>query len=104
MIRINQLKLHVVEPTEKLRNKSAAILKINASHIRKLEILRRSIDARKKPEIYFSYTVLLETDLKDEAGLVRRLRNRDVSYRGADGVSDAGASQLYLRCSGFRIF
>jgi uncharacterized FAD-dependent dehydrogenase len=79
MIRINQLKLHVVEPTEKLRNKSAAILKINANHIRKLEILRRSIDARKKPEIYFSYTVLLETDLKDEAGLVRRLRNRDVT-------------------------
>lgn len=81
MIKINQVKLGATESVKKLKLAAAKILKIEPKDISTLEVLRRSIDARKRPEIYFSYTVLVDTvfDVNKERKLVEKLKNRDIS-------------------------
>lgn len=61
MIRINQLKGRP-EATqelikEQLYKKAAAALRIRRTDIAQLQIIRQSIDARKKPDIFYSYVV-----------------------------------------------
>ncbi len=81
MIKINQLKLGATETVKKLKLAAAKLLKIEPKDIVTLEVLRRSIDARKRPEIYYSYTVLIDTvfDDKKEQKIVERLKNRDIT-------------------------
>ena len=59
MIRISQLKTSVnLKDAEKaLRRKAAECLRIRESDIKRLVIVRQSIDARKKPDVYYSYVV-----------------------------------------------
>ena len=57
MIRINQLKLPVEHKPEELKKKAAKALRISPEQVEKLEIRRRSLDGRKKPELFYSYTV-----------------------------------------------
>ena len=52
MIRINQLKLPLEYEKEKLLQKAAKILGISPTDILKIDIIKESIDARKKPEIF----------------------------------------------------
>lgn len=80
MIRVNQVKLPVTASVKMLRLQCAKLLGIKPAEIATLEVLRRSIDARKRPEIFFSYTLLVELTggLRAEEKLVKRLRNRDV--------------------------
>ncbi len=80
MIRINQLKLPVGHTQEQLAARAAKKLRIRPEEIRTLAIRRQSLDARKKPELFFSYVV--DAELADEARerqLVRRAGDRDVS-------------------------
>lgn len=80
MIRVNQVKLPVTASVKMLRLQCAKLLGVKPAEIATLEVLRRSIDARKRPEIFFSYTLLVELEggLRAEEKLVKRLRNRDV--------------------------
>ena len=80
MIKVNQVKLPVTASVKMLRLQCAKLLGIKPAEIATLEVLRRSIDARKRPEIFFSYTLLLELTggLRAEEKLVKKLRNRDV--------------------------
>ena len=50
MIRVNQLKLPVEHKQEDLKKKAARALRITPEQIERLEIRRRSLDGRKKPE------------------------------------------------------
>ena len=80
MIRINQLKLPVGHTQEQLAARAAKKLRIRPEEIRTLAIRRQSLDARKKPELFFSYVV--DAELADEARerqLLRRAGDRDVS-------------------------
>lgn len=49
-------------------------------------IVRHSVDARKKPELFDMYTVDVDTGLrpKEEAALIRRLKNKNISAAPAD--------------------
>lgn len=80
MIRINQLKLPLGHEKEQLYERAAKKLHVRMEDIKKLQILKQSIDARKKPEIWYSYVV--EVSLKDgeakEEKLVRRLKDANV--------------------------
>ena len=80
MIKINQLKLRVLEPTERLKPRVLKLLGLREDQLRSFTIERRSIDARKKPDIFFTYTVAVETAIKDEKSFVLHLRNNDVTY------------------------
>ena len=79
MIKINQVKLPVKEDPKRLAEKCASLLHIRKEQISELRLLRRSIDGRKKPELYFSYTVMLRLTGANEEKLVKKLKNRDVS-------------------------
>lgn len=82
MLRISQLKVKsesvheaLRQGTEGLRNmlltKVCALFHVSASDVTELTICRESIDARKKPDIYYIYT--LEVCMKQEGKLLKRM-------------------------------
>lgn len=70
MILIQNLKLRIPHESEKIREKAAQVLMIKHSDICSWEILRRSLDARKKPELYYIYSV--EVGVRDEKKVLER--------------------------------
>lgn len=74
MLRLNQIKLKADSPAKDydllLRNAIAGTLRINASEIGRLRIMRRSLDARKKPEL--SYVFLVDFEAKNEAAILKK--------------------------------
>ena len=80
MIRMNQLKLPVSHSGEQLRERAAKRLRVSETEIRALHIRRQSLDARKKPELFYSYVVDVElTDKARERQAVKRLGGKEVS-------------------------
>jgi uncharacterized FAD-dependent dehydrogenase len=72
MIQIEQLKMKPGHTTQELRTKAASVLGLPLSAIKQFEIIRRSIDARKKPDIFFIYTVALTVNTEMETQILRR--------------------------------
>lgn len=76
MLRVNQIKI----PVHKINNdeyravlvKTASFLRVPANDISRLEIVRRSIDARKKPDIFYTYTI--DVMLEQEKNIHQRLQ------------------------------
>lgn len=62
MIKYQQLKLHPGYTMEDIREKIAQNLHIPQNSIKELEILRESIDARKKPQIFYILSVAFSSD------------------------------------------
>ena len=82
MLRINQIKVHPDAKIEDIRKKTASILGIKDQDISKMEIVKQSIDARKKPEIFYSYTVdiVLSKSLQNkEDKILKRLKPNQAS-------------------------
>ena len=73
MIRVNQLKLPVEHKQEDLKKKAARTLRITPEQIERLEIRRRSLDGRKKPELFYSYTVDIKTAREEQ--VLHRAKN-----------------------------
>ena len=74
MLRVNQIKVRPGEGEREILRKTARMLRVNTGEIAQMEILRCSIDARKKPEIWCSYTVDVELKKPSlEPGICRRL-------------------------------
>ncbi len=69
-LRLREIPLNLDENEDSLPRKAAAILGLTANDIRDLRIVRRGIDARKKPRVLRVYTV--EFTVADEAALLRR--------------------------------
>ena len=81
MIRINQLKMPLGHSADSLMARAARTLRVRENRIADLKIVKRSVDARKKPEICYSYAVDVAVSGLDGAGeqqLVHRLRDRNV--------------------------
>ena len=62
MIRLRDISFPPEHDVNQLLYESARMLKISASKIRKLTLVRRSIDARKKPDVRVLYTVDVSVD------------------------------------------
>ena len=62
MIRIRDISLPPDHTEHQLPFEAARILKLSPSQIRSLQVVRRSIDARKKPDIRVIYTVDVTVD------------------------------------------
>lgn len=87
MIRINQIKIrnNGIKALDReelgcaLKRNTAKVLRIDEEKIEKIEIIRHSIDARKKPEIYDIY--LIDVTLKgiDEKKVVAKCKDKNVS-------------------------
>ena len=102
MIRINQIRLGLDEPEEILRSRAARLLRIPEDRILEVRIVRRSIDARKKPLIFYSYTVDVRVR-GNEAAAVRKAGNRNIAivqmkpYHFPGGNRGAGRTPLRHR-------
>lgn len=66
MIRINEIRLSLDEEESLLAKKAAKALHINQKYIKSLTIYKKSIDARKKDDIHFTYSVDVEITLDEE--------------------------------------
>lgn len=81
MIRISQIKLPVTgKETDTavkrlLAERAAKLLRIDRTVILSLSIVRRSIDARKQPALFFVYTV--DVEVKNETQLLKRLKGKE---------------------------
>ena len=62
MIRIREISLPPEHNIAQLSYEAARLLKISNSKVRKLEIVRRSVDARKKPDVKIVYTIDVGVD------------------------------------------
>lgn len=79
MIKISQIKLPMKHSSKDLEGAIEKSLKLK-KEIKSYKILKKSIDARKKEEIKFIYTVDVDTSLspKEERALIKRLRNQNI--------------------------
>ncbi|MCR4693880.1 MAG: FAD-dependent oxidoreductase [Pseudobutyrivibrio sp.] len=71
MIQIDQLKLSVGEPVENIKNHIINKLRIKPEDILDFKILRRSVDARKKPDLFYVYSLLVKLDGKLESRILK---------------------------------
>ena len=62
MIRIRDIALPPEHDPNQLVYESSKLLKISASKIRRVNLVRRSVDARKKPDVKIIYTVDVTVD------------------------------------------
>ena len=67
----------ITHTEEDLRIRAAKLLRVSDNQIKKLVIVRQSIDARKRDEISFSY--VLDAEVEQEEKIVRRCKNDKVS-------------------------
>ena len=79
MIQIQQMKLKAGTRPEAVEEKAARILRIPAGQIASCSVAKQSIDARKKPEIWYSYVVDITLKSGDEDKVIRKCRNADVT-------------------------
>lgn len=76
MIRINQIKVPLEHTQADVIHKAAVILRIAPEKILFWQIRKKSVDARKKPDIMFSYT--LDVSVASQETVLKRCRNKQV--------------------------
>ena len=77
MIRITQLKLPIEHKKQELYEKTAKLLRVAPSEIKQLKIVKQSVDARKKEQILFIYTV--DVEVAKEQQILKKVKNNQVS-------------------------
>lgn len=95
MLRISQLKLPVTHTQEQLEKKLLKMLRISRKDLGQYYIRKRSLDARKKPELYYVYSIDVEVKneervLKSMKGKVQKVSSRPYSVpeHGTERLSD----------------
>lgn len=78
MIRISQLKLPVGHSEEDLKKKILKTLRILEQQLGHYEIIKQSIDARKKPELFYVYTVDVKTD--KEKQILKKNKSSQIAF------------------------
>lgn len=75
MLRVNQIKIRAGQDISALKTALLKTLKIKSNELLDFRIIRKSIDARKKPDIYEVYMVDVEVLPPIENKLVKRMKN-----------------------------
>ena len=76
MIRINQIKLPIEHSKAQLEQKIHKILKLAPGQLKSVQIVKRSIDARKKPMLQYVYSVNVTTN--DDAKVLKKVNDNNV--------------------------
>lgn len=76
MIRINQIKVPLEHTRQDIERKAAAVLRIAPSEILDWQIVKKSIDARKKPEIWINYS--LDVSVMSPKKVLAKCRSKQV--------------------------
>ena len=77
MIRIRNLRLELGEEEAALKSRAAKKLRVPEGKITGLRLLKKSLDARKKNDLHYIYTVAV-TAAGDEEAIIKRARSADV--------------------------
>jgi hypothetical protein len=72
MIKIDQLKLQVSAKDNQILEAISKKLRINTSDIKEYSILKRSIDARKKPDLFYVYSVSVQLNKDLESKILKK--------------------------------
>lgn len=75
-IRINNISLSINEDIKLLKNKVAKKLRLNEDEFKDFKILKESLDARKKDNIKFNYSVIVSLDNEDE--FLKKVKDKDI--------------------------
>lgn len=76
MIRINQCKVGVPYTMQDVEKKVCQILHCNSEDIQKIHIVKESLDARKKPALF--YSLVLDVACRAEEKVLRHVKSKDV--------------------------
>lgn len=109
MLIIDQFKTPISTKESELKIILASKLKINIDSIKDIKIIKKSIDARKKPEVFYVYSIAFHTD--NEGKLLKKNKdlrlfeekeykipsdvNYDISKEGRPVVIGAGPAGLF---------
>lgn len=77
MIRVTQVKLPAGHRPEDLKRKAAKLLKIRPEEVKAVKIIKQSIDARKKEDILWIYTLDVETE--KESQIMKKAKGPNIS-------------------------
>lgn len=77
MLQVNQIKLKPGYQDDELIKKIASILKVSTNEFKVVRLLKQSVDARKKPDVYIVVSALVE--LLNESAVLKRVKSNDVS-------------------------
>ena len=77
MLRINQLKLPIEHTQQDLEQKVMELLGI--SEVPKIIIVRRSVDARKKPELFFNY--ILDLKVRNQKEVYKHCNKKQITLQ-----------------------
>lgn len=94
MLRIQQLKTSLHYTEDSLRREIAKKLKIPATDIRKITIKKQSLDARKKPDLYYVLTVDIEA--AQESKILKKKQNLSISSVQKESYQIPKSGQLPL--------
>lgn len=75
MIKVRQIKINV-QSNQNVKEKICKILRIDVNDIISYKIVKRSIDARNKPDIYYIYEVVVEC--KNENRILKRFKSDNI--------------------------
>ena len=78
MIRVNQIKLPIGHTPEQLAQKICKLLHIKEHQIQEISIAKRSIDARKKPNLQYVYAV--DVAVASEAALQKKIHDANIVF------------------------
>lgn len=104
MIRINQIKLDIQHSEDDLKNKILKLLHIKNEELLSYTIRKQSIDARKKPVIYYVYSV--DVKLRNESGFLKRRQHlkspnieflKSTTHLSRESMPDPGQEPLAHR-------
>lgn len=97
MIRVQQLKLNPGHKEEELLKKLGKLLRIDLNAMKEYKIVKQSIDARKKNDIKFIYTIDVIVDREKE--VIKRIQDPNISLvvENAYIFPDSGAKKLSRR-------
>lgn len=76
MIRINQIKLPIEHDEAQLEQKILKALKIKKNQLKHYKIAKKSIDARKKPELFYVYSV--DVSLENESAVLKKVNDNNI--------------------------
>ena len=77
MITLQQVKLPISHTKEELEKKILKTLRIKKEELLGYEIRKQSLDARKKPELFFVYTI--DASVKKEETVIKKVKEKTVS-------------------------
>ena len=78
MIRINQIKCNINEPEQNISGKIRKLLKLKDNTEFKYEIIKKSVDARKKDKLMYIYCVNVSVKGLNEKDIIKRLNDNNI--------------------------